>query len=113
MGNMGIQYGALSALFTAGMCFSKTIRGKDDAINWMVGGFMSGAVLGLKRKTFHHIVFTGCCMSLVSAGCYFFGDALTNDFRDNRETQAVLEKNVKFYKKTSHEEAKKETGSFY
>lgn len=113
MGNMGIQYAALSALFTAGMCMSKGIRHKDDSINWMVGGFLSGAVLGLKRKTFHSVVFTGCCMALVSGGCYYFGDALQHDYKSKQQREQVLQKNVAFYRQSSHDEVKKDNGTFY
>ena len=102
----------LAAVFTGGMCFSRTIRNKDDAVNWLIGGFMSGAMIGLKKKTFHHVVFTGACMSLVSAGCYFFSDALKENHKNN-QTQDVLERNVKFYKKQSDDENKKANGTYY
>lgn len=113
MGNMGVQYAFLSALFTGGMCALKGMRNKDDAYNYMGGGFLAGAAIGLKKKTFHSVVFTGCMMALAAAGAYHIGDGVKNDFKRNHVTADVLEKNVGWYKKASHEEVKKEQGTFY
>lgn len=79
----------------------------------MGGGFLAGAAIGLKKKTFHSVVFTGAMMALLAAGAFHFGDGVKSDFKRNHISTEVLEKNVGWYKKASHAEHKKEQGTFY
>jgi hypothetical protein len=95
------------------MCTLKGIRNQDDAYNYMGGGFLAGAAIGLKKKTFHSVVFTGAMMALLAAGAFHFGDGVKSDFKRNHVSTEVLEKNVGWYKKASHAEHKKEQGTFY
>lgn len=59
---------AAGATFVAVSNISGSIRKKDDALNWFVGGFASGSVLGAYFKSYKIGMLTATAFGLLAMG---------------------------------------------
>ncbi|TPX34564.1 hypothetical protein SmJEL517_g02816 [Synchytrium microbalum] len=57
MGRMGGVVGSIGALTYGTVCISAQVREKDDYINTGVGGFVAGALIGIRAQSLRSVCF--------------------------------------------------------
>jgi hypothetical protein len=61
----------VGALYTGGACAAAGIRGKDDPVNYGVGGALVGALYGLRVKRLQTAVYAGIVLGAVGVFCAY------------------------------------------
>lgn len=61
-----VPFSAMAATFAATSCVANSIRGKDDHLNYIIGGLSSGSIYGVWQKSLHSGVKAGIILSLAA-----------------------------------------------
>lgn len=82
IGKTGMNFAVISAIYTGGACAAKGIRGKNDSLNYGVGGASVGVFLGLRAKSLHQMVLNGIVMGAIGTGCAYSSRMVTHPIAD-------------------------------
>uniref|UniRef100_A0A1B6BZ96 NADH dehydrogenase [ubiquinone] 1 alpha subcomplex subunit 11 n=1 Tax=Clastoptera arizonana TaxID=38151 RepID=A0A1B6BZ96_9HEMI len=88
LGYITLPFVGVAATFVTTSCLLTDLRKKDDYLNYIIGGFLSGTVVGAWAKNGHTGFATGL---LFAAAAFAYKDSMLNNYKMfNLETNPVF-----------------------
>ena len=66
-----LQFALIGAVYTGGACVASGIRGKEDPLNYGVGGLLVGALYGLRAKRLQSAIYAGVVLGTAGILCAY------------------------------------------
>jgi len=84
-GSLGMTFAFVSAIYTGGACAASGIRGKDDSLNYGVGGAGVGVFLGLRAKSLHQVCLKAIALGALGTACSYGSKMIVNPPFDSKK----------------------------
>lgn len=88
-----LQFALVGAVYTGGACLASGIRGKEDTLNYGVGGALVGALYGLRMNRISSAVYGGVLLGGAGIFCavseHFVTRAWTSESGEKEQQRNV------------------------